>query len=83
MIGSVACGGAAYGSRIFLKTSNALDLKVYLLMIVAQELVYRRYETIDSYHWATTLMREKYTELLDISIISLRRIDVCYRSSFP
>ncbi len=37
---------------------------LYLLMIVAQEHVYRGYETADSYNWATTLLREKYTELL-------------------
>lgn len=36
---------------------------VYLLMIVAQEPVYRNYETADSYNWATELLHEKYTEL--------------------
>lgn len=36
---------------------------LYLLMIVAQEHVYRGYETADTYDWATTLLREKYAEL--------------------
>lgn len=36
---------------------------LYLLMIVAQEHVYRGYETADTYHWATALLREKYAEV--------------------
>ncbi|WMC91382.1 phosphotransferase family protein [Kineothrix sp. MB12-C1] len=40
---------------------------LYLLMIVAQEPVYRGYETADAYHWATALLREKYTELQEAS----------------
>ncbi len=40
---------------------------LYLLMIVAQEPVYRGYETADSYHWATALLREKYAELQEAS----------------
>lgn len=40
---------------------------LYLLIIVAQEPVYRGYETADSYHWATALLREKYAELLNTS----------------
>ncbi|MGF7142014.1 fructosamine-3-kinase [Anaerotaenia torta] len=40
---------------------------LYLLMIVAQEHVYRGYETADSYLWATSLLGEKYRELLKIS----------------
>lgn len=36
---------------------------LYLLMIVAQEHVYRKYETADSYDWATTLLGKKYIEL--------------------
>lgn len=36
---------------------------LYLLMIAAQEHVYRKYETADSYEWATTLLGEKYEEL--------------------
>lgn len=40
---------------------------LYLLMIAAQEHVYRGYETADSYNWATALLREKYTELLNTS----------------
>lgn len=40
---------------------------LYLLMIVAQEHVYRGYETADSYCWATSLLSEKYRELLKIS----------------
>ena len=40
---------------------------LYLLMIVAQEHVYRGYETADTYHWATALLQEKYAELLQIS----------------
>lgn len=36
---------------------------LYLLMIAAQEHVYRKYETADTYEWATTLLGEKYEEL--------------------
>ena len=36
---------------------------VYLLMIVAQEPVYRKYETAELYDWATTLLGEKMDEL--------------------
>lgn len=36
---------------------------LYLLMLVAQEPVYRGYETTDSYQWATKLLREIYTKL--------------------
>lgn len=36
---------------------------LYLLMIVAQEHVYRKYETAGSYDWATTLLGKKYIEL--------------------
>jgi aminoglycoside phosphotransferase (APT) family kinase protein len=36
---------------------------IYLLMTVAQEHVYRGYETTESYEWATTLLRKKYREL--------------------
>ncbi|WP_018752035.1 phosphotransferase family protein [Paenibacillus sanguinis] len=36
---------------------------LYLLMIVAQEHVYRKYETADLYDWATTLLGKKYIEL--------------------
>lgn len=40
---------------------------LYLLIIVAQEHIYRKYETTDSYNWATALLREKYAELAKIS----------------
>ena len=36
---------------------------IYLLMIVAQEPVYRGYETADTYHWATALLREKFIQI--------------------
>lgn len=36
---------------------------LYLLMIVAQEHVYRKYETAELYDWATTLLGEKWGEL--------------------
>ncbi|QTH40675.1 aminoglycoside phosphotransferase family protein [Cohnella sp. LGH] len=36
---------------------------LYLLMIVAQEHVYRQYATAEFYDWATKLMGEKYAEL--------------------
>lgn len=40
---------------------------LYLLMIAAEEYVYRKYETTDSYEWATNLLCEKFSELKKIS----------------
>lgn len=37
---------------------------VYLLLIVAQEHIYRKYESTDSYEWATGLLKKKFPELL-------------------
>lgn len=54
-----------YGIEAFTEEEKRRILwyDVYLLIIVAQENVYRGYETANFYHWATPLLREKYEEL--------------------
>ncbi len=54
-----------YGITAFTEeeTRRILWYDLYLLITVAQEHVYRGYETTDLYDWATPLLREQYAKL--------------------
>lgn len=55
--------GYGIGKLTAEESRRILWYDVYLLMIVAQEPVYRKYETAELYDWATTLLGEKWGEL--------------------
>lgn len=60
-----------YGIKGFSETERRRILwyDIYLLMIMAQEHVYRGYETADSYYRATALLSDKYAELVKMSTL--------------